>query len=981
MTGRPPTPRLSRSAAALLALVSLAAITAGAVWYAARAPAVPITELELAGTASRAAEIVGDRGTDFRRAVDADGGLILGYLAALVTAAELGRRVFWTARARAAARFAGIAAAVAAVADVIENLILRGALTAPASDTRWMWAQAAAFTKFGLLALAVPVALTAVAFTVGRLLIRAVRRPERFAEAELRPAPPLEPPAGGRLPHDPASAAGAARAAGRTTGAPGAASRWAAASALPPGRDPARVGICASGGGIRSACVTLGALQSLREAGELQRAGYLVSVSGGGYTAGAFQLALQPRTTPGGADPNAATAETVLRPGSAEEDHVRRHGRYIADSAKEWAVALGGLARGMVLSLALITLTVVVAGLAFGLFYRWVPVAGLAETRPALTTTSADAAFPAPETGVLVALALFAGAALALHVLVVVGLLWGSEHAGWLAFLGGTERVARQLGGLVGVLAVLGVGVPTLVWLAGEVLTLLGRLPGSNPVGGGVATLTLAYLGTLVGVLWRSRRVIGSGAGRIRGLLRGGRSAAGTASAVPTGLVQRAVVLLVLALLVVALLVVLGLVVGVTDTWSVGTQLAVVGAFAAAVLLLDQTWLSLHPFYRERLAGAFAVRRATGADGRAVAAPYDFNSELTSLSRYGRRVAGFPKVIFAAAANLGGDERTPPGRRAVSFTLADDWIGGPDVGWARTAALERRTAGQLRRDLTVQAAVAISGAAFASAMGRQARAYQTFFALSGARLGAWLPNPDFLYQIRGDDPDWRAPRLPRLRRLPYLFREVFGSYALDDRLLYCTDGGHYENLGLVELLRHRCRLVYCLDASGDSPPFATTLAEAIMLAYEELGVRVDLGEGAEDLVPGRGAALDPGDPLGPLAARMSKAGVVVGRIRYPEPVRWDGLPRPSRDGLLVVAKATLAEDLPYELKAYAAANPVFPRDSTSDQWFDHGQFDAYQGLGRHLGRCAAEAGRAAERGLDRPTTWWRKLPARSADRD
>ena len=54
MTGRPPTPRLSRSAAAALALASLAAIAAGAVWYAARAPAVPITELELAGTAARA---------------------------------------------------------------------------------------------------------------------------------------------------------------------------------------------------------------------------------------------------------------------------------------------------------------------------------------------------------------------------------------------------------------------------------------------------------------------------------------------------------------------------------------------------------------------------------------------------------------------------------------------------------------------------------------------------------------------------------------------------------------------------------------------------------------------------------------------------------------------------------------------------------------------------------------------------------------
>ena len=335
-----------------------------------------------------------------------------------------------------------------------------------------------------------------------------------------------------------------------------------------------------------------------------------------------------------------------------------------------------------------------------------------------------------------------------------------------------------------------------------------------------------------------------------------------------------------------------------------------------------------------------------------MAAPYDFAGESTDLASYAARVDGFPQVIFAAAANLSGSDRTPPGRRAVSFTMAGDWVGGPDIGWVRTGALQDRTAGQVKLDLTVQAAVAISGAAFASAMGRQARAYQTFFALSSARLGAWLPNPFFLRKVldhpREDGPDWRAPRLPRLRRLPYL----------------CTDGGHYENLGLVELLRHRCRLVYCIDASGDAPPLATTLSEAITLAYEELGVRVTLTDPRE-LVPGWPPGLDPADSLTALNARLSKVGVVVGRIEYPREVQWDGAPA-GRAGLLVVAKATLPVDLPYELLSYAASNPVFPRDSTGDQWFDHGQFDAYQALGRHLGRRAVEVAALADPQPGRP---------------
>jgi hypothetical protein len=314
-------PRLSRAGAAALVLGSLTALGAGAIWYAAVSPAVPITELELAGSAARAADIVGDRRDEFVRAVDADWGLIAGYLGALLLAGRLGRRVFWTARARAAATVALPASVAAATADGMENLLLRDALTRPARDPQWVWTQAAAFTKFGLLALAAPVALAAVAFAAGRLA-----RPDRtpFPAEDLRPAPPLEPPAGGRLPGQ-KDLAGA-------TAAP-ADARWAAAGALPPGRPPGRIGICASGGGIRSACVTLGALQALREAGVLGRADYLVSVSGGGYAAGAFQLALQPR--PGAeADPNAAGPDTVLGQGSVEEDHVRRYGRYLADTAK-----------------------------------------------------------------------------------------------------------------------------------------------------------------------------------------------------------------------------------------------------------------------------------------------------------------------------------------------------------------------------------------------------------------------------------------------------------------------------------------------------------------------------------------------------------------------------------------------------------------------------------------------------------------------
>ncbi|WP_405533404.1 patatin-like phospholipase family protein [Streptomyces avidinii] len=123
--------------------------------------------------------------------------------------------------------------------------------------------------------------------------------------------------------------------------------RWRTRAYQPPGRSPAELGFCVSGGGIRSAAITLGALQAPRE--QLLKATYLVSVSGGGYTAGALQLALtdarlkdesgSPTVRPG----LASTAD-AFAPGSPEEDHIRRHAKYLADTPKEAGAVSVGLA-------------------------------------------------------------------------------------------------------------------------------------------------------------------------------------------------------------------------------------------------------------------------------------------------------------------------------------------------------------------------------------------------------------------------------------------------------------------------------------------------------------------------------------------------------------------------------------------------------------------------------------------------------------
>jgi len=178
-----------------------------------------------------------------------------------------------------------------------------------------------------------------------------------------------------------------------------------------------------------------------------------------------------------------------------------------------------------------------------------------------------------------------------------------------------------------------------------------------------------------------------------------------------------------------------------------------------------------------------------------------------------------------------------------------------------------------------------------------------------------------------------------------LAREIFGIHPSWARMLLCTDGGHYDNLGLIELLRLRCGLIYCFDASGGGAPLADTLAGTLAVASEELGVEIRLTK-SFTLVPGgmNPPAFDPSGPLASLNARISNSAVIVGNIKYRE--------KDAPTGTLIFAQAALTTDLPYQVLEYSQDDAGFPRDSTADQWFNSQQFDAYQQLGRYLGQQA-----------------------------
>ena len=61
-----------------------------------------------------------------------------------------------------------------------------------------------------------------------------------------------------------------------------------------------------------------------------------------------------------------------------------------------------------------------------------------------------------------------------------------------------------------------------------------------------------------------------------------------------------------------------------------------------------------------------------------------------------------------------------------------------------------------------------------------------------------------------------------------------GLASAHGKFFYVSDGGHWENLGLTELLRRRCTHIVAVDASGSAS--LADIGRAMAVARAELGV-------------------------------------------------------------------------------------------------------------------------------------------------
>jgi len=364
-------------------------------------------------------------------------------------------------------------------------------------------------------------------------------------------------------------------------------------------------------------------------------------------------------------------------------------------------------------------------------------------------------------------------------------------------------------------------------------------------------------------------------------------------------------------------------------------------AFLSACV--DINLFSMNLFYRNRL-----VRCYLGAS-HPQRRPQKFTNfdptddfpvaELVTTEGY----AG-PYPIFNTALNLvGGDRLAWQERKAESFVftpiysgydLAAERRGGSvaeDLSNFASAAY-RRTSHYAYPGKGVFAgtAMAISGAAASPNMGYHSSPAVTFLlTIFNVRLGWWMGNPRHKKTWYKSGPK---------ASLLYLVFELLGMTDDNRGYVYLSDGGHFENLGLYELVRRRCTMIIACDAGQDGAVRFDDLGSAIQKCRTDFGVEIsDLS--LDDLVR-----------IGDQA--HSKGYYAKGLIDYGEGVT----------GTLLYVKPALTGGIreSVDLMNYQRRHKEFPHDSTTDQWFSESQFESYRKLGQTIGAMIFEDEKTAE---------------------
>lgn len=298
-----------------------------------------------------------------------------------------------------------------------------------------------------------------------------------------------------------------------------------------------------------------------------------------------------------------------------------------------------------------------------------------------------------------------------------------------------------------------------------------------------------------------------------------------------------------------------------------------------------------------------------------------------------------PFPIFSCTLNLTfGEDLAWQERKGASFAFTPLYS-GYHVGWtaARDQGSDQAFNGFVPTGdfaypggVHLATAAAISGAAMSPNQGFSTQASLAFLmTVFNVRLGWWIANPrrPDTWPSEKDRPTPRAP-------LVHLLSELAGAADDANRYVYLNDGGKFDNMGLYELVRRRCRFIVICDAEEDGDLTFEGIAMAIRKCRTDFGAEITLN--LRPICKEEGSSI-------------SERHFAVGTIQYPPPPGHN----PAVDaglykGIVIYIKSSLTGDEPADVLSYSKKHAAFPHDMTANQWFTESQFESYRRLGDHI---------------------------------
>jgi hypothetical protein len=349
---------------------------------------------------------------------------------------------------------------------------------------------------------------------------------------------------------------------------------------------------------------------------------------------------------------------------------------------------------------------------------------------------------------------------------------------------------------------------------------------------------------------------------------------------------------------------------------------------------VDINEFSMNLFYRNRL-----VRCYLGASNRRrMPNPFSgFDPDDDMLLKDLKSETGYdgPLPLINTTLNLvAGSELALQERKAESFVMSplncgyDVWLEKnehrgetEDPSFDRYGYRPTEYFGYRDGGFRLGTAASISGAAASPNMGYHSSPAAAFLmTVFNVRLGWWVGNPRHSTK-------WQRSG-PRIG-LGYLFAELAGQTNDSRDYVYLSDGGHFENLGIYELVKRRCKFILASDADEDSGLKFSDLAGAIQKCRSDFGVDIKINAAHFTLAG---------------TSSFSKWHCAIGEILY------DQVDSGQTNGILVYLKTSMTSDESMDLLNYKLLHDTFPHQTTADQWFNESQFECYRALGLHVVR-------------------------------